>query len=164
MIEIELLLELFSMDAETGRLFWKSVSKHSPSRLGKEAGMCRVNRGGKRYWVVKINGRGVNRSRIVFAMTNGRWPVPCVDHINGDSLDDRPGNLREATRQQNNWNIKGRKKSSTLPMGVTVNRCGRFVAQIGYCGRRKSIGSYATADEASEAYQQKRKELFGEFA
>ncbi|WP_186211268.1 HNH endonuclease signature motif containing protein [Burkholderia gladioli] len=164
MIDIARLHAIFSIDEETGRLFWKVASKHNPSRLGREAGVCHRNRGEKRYWVIKIDGHGVNRSRIVFAMVNGRWPDPCVDHINGDSLDDRPCNLREATQQQNNWNIKRRKKKSSLPMGVAINRCGRFVAQIGYSGHRKSIGSFATEAEASAAYQQKRKELFGEYA
>lgn len=164
MNSIDQLRELFTFDAETGRLFWKVASKHNPSRLGLEAGSPRKGRGGKFYWVIKINGRAMRRGRIVFAITQGRWPSPCVDHADGNSLNDRPSNLREATRQQNNWNIKARKKKSSLPMGVAKNRCGRFAAQIGFCGRRMTIGTFSTEQEASEAYRAKRKELFGEFA
>jgi hypothetical protein len=41
--------------------------------------------------------------RIVFAMHRGRWPS-AVDHVNGDRLDNRIENLREADCTQNNAN------------------------------------------------------------
>ncbi len=157
--ELSLLLRL---DDEAGKVFWLKVPWNHSEKYGKEAGNKTPNRG-KFYWVVRIHGKSYKRSHIVFCLKYGRWPVQCIDHMNGDSLDDRSKNIREATTTQNAWNHKGRAKKSSIPMGVRIGRSG-FEARIGFNKKLIFIGSFGTPEEASDAYQVKRKELYGEFA
>lgn len=160
---LELVLDRLRLDPDTGRFYWRKPPKGHPRLQGAEAGSPRVNRREKSYWVIKINGTPWNRSRLVFLVLNGRWPEPCIDHINGDSLDDRPCNLREVTVTQNAWNHKGRRKLSPLPMGVRATKTG-FAARISHNKNHLSLGVFGTQEEASAAYVAKRKELFGEFS
>lgn len=152
------------LDKETGRFFWINPPKKHPDLFGKEAGYLNINKTGKNYWVIQIDGKKYKRSHLVFYFTNGYWAKPCIDHINGDSTDDRPSNLREATIRENAWNHKKRARRIQLPIGVRNLASGKFSARIGYCGKQIHLGSFQSPDEASAAYQSKRKELYGQFA
>jgi hypothetical protein len=81
-------------------------------------------------------------------------PIPrgwVVDHINGDTLDNRRSNLRVVTHTENVWNQKrvGRDSASGI-IGVRQHRK-RWQAYI--CEGRKMItlGSFDTAEEARVA-------------
>jgi hypothetical protein len=63
-----------------------------------EAGSARQGSRAAIYWVVKLDGVARKRSQIVFAAANGYWSEKQVVHKNGDSLDDRAGNLVEMER------------------------------------------------------------------
>jgi hypothetical protein len=82
-----------------------------------------------------------------------------VDHKNHDTLDNRRGNLRPATRSQNlaNQRRKGTK-------GVFHTPYGRWLAKIGFNGKKIYLGTFSTKAEAQAAYANKAVELFGEFA
>ena len=100
----------------------------------------------------------------MFLYVYGYFPFPCIDHINGNSLDDRIENLREATIIENAWNHKKRKRKINLPMGVRNMANGKFQARIGYKGKQLHLGVFDTANEAKNIYELKRKELYGKFA
>lgn len=165
MIEQALLSDLFTWDLEAGKLFWRTPPKRHPRLLNQEAGGSRVNHGGKFYWVIKIEGKAHKRGRLIFFIANGRWPHPCVDHINGDSLDDRIKNLREATITQNAWNHSKRAKQSDLPMGVRlIKASGKYQARIAVNKRMIHLGVFSCPSSASATYQAARKEHYGEYA
>lgn len=86
-----------------------------------------------------------------------------VDHRNGDTLDNRRQNLREATRAQNAMN---RKATTGRPFkGVTVcKRTGRFIAHLAVGGRWVNLGRFDTQEEAARAYDAGARIHFGEFA
>lgn len=164
-IDCEQLRNLFDIDIKAGRLFWRSPPKQHPRLLGIEAGCPRTNHNGKRYWVVKIGKRHYRRGRLVYLVAYGRLPHPCVDHIDGDSLNDCISNLREATITENAWNHKGRSRRIQLPMGVRrIDSSGRFQARISFHGKQLHLGAFDTSEEARSVYIAKRKELYGEFA
>jgi hypothetical protein len=144
------------LNAETGKLFWIQPPKYHPDLIGKEAGCLQKNQK-KNYWIVQVNGKKYRRSHIVFYFANGYWAKPCIDHINGDSTDDRPTNLRQATSTQNAWNHKKRARRIQLPIGVRKLASGKFQARIGYFGKQIHLGSFQSPDEASTIYQSKRK-------
>ena len=152
------------LDAETGKLFWIQPPKRHPDLIGKEAGCLQKGRENKNYWVVQVDGKKYKRSHIVFYLANGYWAIPCIDHINGNSTDDRPTNLRQATSTQNAWNHKKRARRIQLPIGVRKLVSGKFQARIGYFGKQIHLGSFQSPDEAAAIYQLKRKELYGQFA
>jgi hypothetical protein len=155
--------QLLRLDHETGKLFWIKPPKKHPDLIGKEAG-CLAKSNKKNYYVVQVNGKKYKRGHIVFYLVNGFWAKPCIDHINGDSTDDRPCNLRQATFTENAWNHKKRARRIELPMGVRSLASGKFEARISYCGKQIHLGSFQSPDEASAVYQSKRKELYGQFA
>jgi len=152
------------VDVVAGAVTWIDATKQHVGLNGKVAGGPRANHCGKQYWHVKVNSQPIKRSHIVFLFATGRWPVHQIDHINGDSLDDRISNLREASQTQNAWNHKTRAKTSTCPMGVRKLPSGRFQARIAVEKRKVCIGTFDSEIQAEQAYQQKRKELFGEYA
>lgn len=157
--------ESFDVFPSDGKLVWKCPPHNHPDLLGIEAGCVRPNRNGKKYCHIKKNRVGLKRGRLIFLWVHGHWPEPCVDHIDGDSTNDRISNLREATVLQNAWNHKTRARRIALPMGVRrINGSGRYEARIAQNKRMLHLGSFETPQEAEKIYQAKRKELFGEFA
>lgn len=88
-----------------------------------------------------------------------------VDHINGDTLDNRRSNLRICTQQQNSFNAKPSSTITSSLKGVHWSSIKRgWISQIFYNGKQYNLGKYATEEEAGRAYDVKAKELFGEFA
>jgi hypothetical protein len=152
----EVLTRIFRIDVETGRLFWRE-NRQRPDLIGKEAGF--IDNCG--YVRVAIRGRKYLRSHLVFRMVMGRWPAQKIDHINRIRTDDRPDNLREATHAENMWNRTPKRRD--LPMGVT-RRERRYSAEIMRNGQLYRLGRFDTVAEAQDAYQNARKELFGEYA
>jgi hypothetical protein len=88
----------------------------------------------------------------------------CVDHINGDGLDNRRENLRLATHAQNMHNSQKPINNSSGYKGVDWSKGdGKWRARIAVNGKRKGLGLYNTPEAAHEAYQRAAKELHGEF-
>ena len=88
-----------------------------------------------------------------------------IDHVNGDGLDCRLSNLRQATRSQNLMNSRRRSTSKSGYKGVSfVARHGHWRAEIKIEGKTKYLGSFPTPDEAHEAYVSAASQIFGQFA
>jgi transposase len=88
-----------------------------------------------------------------------------VDHINGNTLDNRKNNLRLCTESENAFN-RGKSKTNTSGYkGVSWNKhLKKWNATI--CKKEKNIhlGYYNTPQEAHAAYCEAAKTLHGEFA
>lgn len=87
-----------------------------------------------------------------------------VDHINGDQLDNRRGNLRIVTSAQNMMNTKLHSNNKQRQKGVSRHISGLYFARICVEGTVRSLGYYRTIREAGEAYRIAAKKYFGEFA
>lgn len=88
-----------------------------------------------------------------------------VDHVNGDSLDNRRSNLRLCTRRQNSMNQKNHKNSTSKYKGVswyTRENCWR--AAITVYGNYKLLGYFDNEKEAAQAYRVAAQKYFGEYA
>lgn len=109
------------------------------------------------YRYTRLNGRSYGEHRLVYLMFTGEWPEQ-VDHKNGNKSDNRIENLRAATNAQNSMNRKGKSKGCYFS-----TKRNKWVAQIGIAGTRKTLGYYASEDEAKAAYAIASKELYGEF-
>lgn len=128
-----------------------------------------INIVGEHYWCAKGKGgvmyacrrtfRSPTETRLHRLIANA--DMPQVDHINGNTLDNRKANLRACTHAQNQWNQKPR--SGRKYKGVTYKKeTGKWVAQISKL--RISLGSYETPEAAAMAYDAKAREIYGEFA
>ena len=90
-----------------------------------------------------------------------------VDHINGNSMDNRRCNLRICTISQNTANQRKQRGCSSKYRGVSFAKgCKKrpWQSYIQKDGKTVSIGYFKSEVEAAEAYNKKALELFGEFA
>ena len=89
-----------------------------------------------------------------------------VDHINRNPSDNRKANLRPATKQQNCWNAKfKRKPGSSRYTGIYFDkRKGKWLVHMGIDGRSRSFRYYTDEVEAAKAYDRVAKQYRGEFA
>jgi hypothetical protein len=114
---------------------------------------------------VKINGK-TTLIRMHRFITNAPKGV-FVDHINGQTLDNQKHNLRFCTNQQNVFNSHKPITNTSGYKGVTLKKrhtTKRWCARITYNDKRIHLGYFATKEEAAYAYNEKAKELYGEFA
>lgn len=95
-------------------------------------------------------------------------PGQPIDHINGNTLDNRKANLRRCSPNENMHNAR-KNRMGTNPYKGIRQYTGRplrkpWTAQICVNGRRYSLGCFMTAEEAARAYNDKALELSGPFA
>lgn len=114
-------------------------------------------------WVYVYSPSGYKQIPLTHYML-GKPPLGFViDHINGNSLDNRRVNLRPATPRQNTWN--SRKKSNGVESrfkGVSRNGTG-WTARIRVHGKTKCLGTFESPEMAAIAYERAAADLQGEF-
>ncbi len=113
-----------------------------------------------RYVQASIDGETISLSRFIVGAAKGS----CVDHINGDRLDNRKSNLRICSHAANTKNRKPNKKGESAYKGVVVLSDGRYRAKIDCDGVRYNLGVYPYERDAVVAYNAAAKVLHGEFA
>ena len=93
-----------------------------------------------------------------------------VDHINGNTLDNRRNNLRKCSAQDN---VRNRRKPShragrpttSIYKGVSWQpRESRWYATIGINGQQIVLGRFTDEIEAAHAYDRAARQHFGAFA
>ena len=88
-----------------------------------------------------------------------------IDHINGNSLDNRESNLRFCTRSQNMYNHGPQKNNTTGYKGVCFDKKrGKYMASISANRKQKNIGRFDTAEDAARAYNKAARAMHGEMA
>ena len=154
MITREHLKTILRYDKDTGVFVWIKPPKQHSEKTGKVAGMIKTARN-KYYVSIKINGKHRLAHRLAWLYVYGVIPK-MIDHINGDSLDNRIANLRPTNNIQNTQNHTKRINKSGLPAGVRTQKNGRFLARITANHKVYSLGSYETPEEASKEYSKMR--------
>lgn len=81
-----------------------------------------------------------------------------VDHVNGDTLDNRRQNLRLATQVQNQQNIRGPRvfNRSTGVLNVSLDSGGLYQVRIQNNGKTLRLGRFQSIAEAAIVAQQAR--------
>lgn len=174
----EELRQLLTYDPEIGKLFWKergpewfADGKHSAVRsaatwnaryAGTEA-FTTADRFGYRQGA--IFGRTFRGHRVIWAIAHGHWPALDVDHINGDTSDNRLSNLRESTKMENSYNRGCPANNTSGFKGVFWHRKrARWGAKIQHRGRRLDLGLFVKETDAAKAYDAAARKHHGEFA
>jgi hypothetical protein len=161
---------LLEYDPLTGRLTWKARpasmfpgGKQTPEHNaaiwnGKFAGVDARTTG--RYARVAIMGGRYYAHRVAWAIHYGQWPALDVDHINGNKVDNRIANLREATVQENGQNIPIKCNNRSGTMGVRWREhASGWEAYITVDGRFIHIGYFKAKEDAIAARRDKEREL-----
>ena len=108
--------------------------------------------------MIKINkkNKSLPYHRLVYKIHNPDWDMfdsstdNSIDHINGNSLDNRIENLRVVTHQGNQHN-------QVRAKGYSLTRSGRYGAHIKLNNKKIHLGTYDTEDEARQAYLEGKK-------
>lgn len=144
-------------DHKTGLLWWKLRGPHRTIQY--PAGTLCAGR-----WYIGLFGKHFIAHRLAWLIKTGGWPQT-LDHINGNPLDNRWCNLREATPSQNCANAKRYKNNTSGFKGVSwVPRDQKYAAYFSKDGKRFGLGYYNTPEQAHTAYIAAAKKHFGEFA
>jgi HNH endonuclease len=162
-LSIEELREAFTYNPKTGELRWNYRPEcgrlWNYKHAGNIAGSPIQSSG---YIGMTIRGRFYVGHRIAWALHFGEWPTYHLDHKNRKRADNRIENLRLATRTQNAANRYYISKSGLR--GVRLTRNGTWQVRIqDRPGNRITIGTFATKEEATEAYRIAAVTAFGEF-
>ena len=113
------------------------------------------------YAATVINRRKVGMARLIM----GAVGDSVVDHINGNTLDNRKINLRICSQKENSRNKRASISNSSGYKGVSFDsRDKSYRAYVSVDGRSRRLGGYDTALHAAVAYDEAAKEQYGEFA
>ena len=108
------------------------------------------------------NGINFKLHRIVLGLSKSNKNP---DHINGNPLDNRKSNLRICTQHQNTCNNKIPKNNTSGYKGVTWDKSRKkWAALIKFNYKSIHLGRFEDKLKAVLAYNEKAKELFGEYA
>ena len=153
----DILKERCVYNPETGEITWKS--SNGKAIEGKKA-TSRVSGG---YFVIRVTHDSKRHSfmahRVAWLLETGAWPVGVIDHIDRDKANNTWGNLRDCSQSQNTARRETAKRK--LPRGVVyhvkANKKNPYMAQL----KSKCLGYYATAEMASEAYENAFEKEYG---
>ena len=149
----------------SGNFMWR-ISPSNTISVGSIAGSISCGRSGNGllYRRIQIYGSGYPASHLAFLYIKGNWPSGEIDHVDGNSLNNRFLNLRQATQSQNLANRSVQKNNKLGIKGVYRTPRGRYRAQIGKDGKVIKLGHHNTSEAAARAYRKAAKKYFGEFA
>ena len=162
------LKQLLDYDPQTGHFTWKprpwldgKAGAWNKRFAGKRAGNVNKALG---YVLISVDGPPCLAHRLAFLFMTGSMPR-MVDHANGNKADNSWSNLRECTPSQNLFNAALRSDNTTGAKGVVVHK-NRMHQNRPYQARfqRKSLGYFASVEEAHDQYMKHARVMAGEFA
>ncbi len=149
------LREVVTYDPTTGA--FRNACSRKKVRIGEIAGTVDKSVG---YIVLCIDRRRYYGHRLAFLYMTGRWPDECVDHINGDRIDNRWANLRSVSRSINQQNMRRAMHGSSSGLLGAHRKRGRWSSQIRTVdGQLMRLGTFDTAEEAHVAYVTAKRKL-----
>jgi hypothetical protein len=141
-----------------GSIYWKTPRKRI--NVGDKAGTT-LSTG---YRSVLIDGKRQMEHRVIFMMHHGFLPKE-LDHIDGNSLNNKIENLREATRSSNMQNTKLLTKNKSKCKNVYWHKISKkWKVQLSANKQRMFCGSFNDLELADLVAQEARDKYHKEFA
>lgn len=106
-----------------------------------------------------------NHTKMHRMILNITDPNILVDHKDGNPLNNQRNNLRTCNDSQSTCNVSSARGSTSKYLGVSFHKQGqKWRATIFKDYKQISLGYFETEEQAALAYNEKAKELHGEFA
>ena len=160
MITQEEIKKLLYYNEETGIFTWKLYR-------GGKAKICAIanSKDSKGYIRIQINKERNSAHRLAWLYMYGKFPEFYIDHINGNKIDNRICNLREATTNQNQYNRKAPINNTSGIKGVYFDKSrSKWVAELKANNKKIFIGRFNSIELAEIAINNARKQYHREFA
>ena len=153
MITSNRLREVFDYSHDTG-LFTRKIDSGKRWKAGQQAGSIHRHNG---YVVIGIDGYNYFAHRLVWLYVYDQFPDLDIDHIDGDKTNNKLSNLRCVSKSTNLQNQKKSQKGSFSGLLGAYPSGKRWRALIAIDHKTICIGSFATKEEAHQAYLTKKR-------
>ena len=155
--------ELFDFNKMTGEFCRKIRTANSVS-VGDRAD----RNGPSGYLVCAVDGVAVMAHRLAWLHVYGEWPSAVgydIDHVDGNKKNNAIGNLRVATRSQNNINSATHKSNTSGVRGVSwCKRTGRWQAHVHIGKKAVFLGRFYDLREAAQVRVDAVKREYGAYS
>ena len=146
--EESLLDKTFVYDSETGLIAMRNEPK-------KAIGAARASRGGNRYIRIKVFRTHIAAHRLAWRLITGSWPSGEIDHVDGNTLNNKRENIRNVPRTINQRNQKRNCRNTTGVCGV-VRYGQKFRASFKINDKKQHLGTFERIGDAEEALKRAR--------
>lgn len=134
-------------------------------KTGLKVGHLFLDRNKKEYYRVTFNKKNYMAHRLIYIFHHGAIEKPEIDHIDGNGLNNKIENLRQATKLQNLKNQKIRVTNTSGVKGVTLDKkWNKWRARIMINGKEKTVGFFDNLFSAAIARKEAEQKYYGEFA
>ena len=154
-LSIEDLKSVLDYDQSNGHFSWLKTTKNRKGFnecLNKSPRAGHLKKDG--YRVICVFGKRYYEHRLAWFYMTSEWPSE-IDHINHKRDDNSWHNLRETTRQVNNFNLSPtpRKQNKCGVKGVRFYKpTGKWQARIQFNKTPHHLGYFENQDDANNAY------------
>ncbi len=107
-----------------------------------------------RYYSTRLNQKNIFNHRIIYAIHNSTidFNGKSIDHINGDTLNNDPQNLRLVTPSENQLNSRMLKNNTSGHKNIRFHKKKKsYDCMIRIRGKNNWIGTFKTLEEALQA-------------
>jgi len=157
-LTVEEVQSKFRYEPETGHIYWIEPGK---GKIKKKPAGTKTNTG---YMMIMIDKKRYYAHRLAWALYYSKWPNYQIDHINGDKVDNRINNLREATIAQNGKNYGFNKSNTSGEKGVCWSKSSnKWRSIIKVDGKQIHLGYFTDMKDAILARHKAEQKHFGEW-
>lgn len=154
------LKQILDYNPDTGIFTWK-INKGGKAKCGTIANSI----DSKGYIRIQINNKRNSAHRLAWLYIYGSFPNNMIDHINGNKIDNRIYNLREATVNENQYNRKVPINNTSGIKGVYFDKSrNKWVAELKCNSKKIHIGRFNDIELAQIAINEARNKYHKEFA
>ena len=146
------------LEYKDGQVIWKK-SKGSRRAAGDRFGCF-----DGRYWHGMFNGKMYREHQLVWLLHHDSLPS-CIDHVDGNPLNNKIENLRQVSFSENSMNAKIRKDNKTGCKNVMFDKArNKYKVEITHNKKKIALGRFDDLEFACLVADEARDKYHGKFA